>query len=82
MTMSFKPMVLGRTGLKVGRFGLSAAYGTPARAVEEAFEHGVNYFYTMISRTRFRLLWRESTVFRCHFIAFIVGILYMWFALG
>ena len=25
--------------------GLSAAYGTPARAVEEAFEQGVNYFY-------------------------------------
>ena len=25
--------------------GLSAAYGTPARAVEEALEHGLNYFY-------------------------------------
>lgn len=24
---------------------MSAAYGTPARAVEEAFEHGVNYLY-------------------------------------
>jgi len=24
---------------------LSAAYGTPAKAVEEAFEHGVNYFH-------------------------------------
>ena len=24
---------------------MGAAYGTPARAVEEAFEHGVNYFY-------------------------------------
>lgn len=29
----------------MGRLGLSAAYGTPARAVEEAFEYGVNYLY-------------------------------------
>jgi len=43
--MPFPPTILGRTGLKVGRFGLSASYGTPAQAVEEAFEHGVNYFY-------------------------------------
>jgi len=43
--MNFELTTLGRTGLKVGRLGLSAAYGTPARAVEEAFEHGVNYFY-------------------------------------
>lgn len=31
--------------MKVGRMGISAAYGTPANAIEEAFEHGVNYFY-------------------------------------
>ncbi|MGB2804331.1 MAG: hypothetical protein WBD64_05480 [Candidatus Zixiibacteriota bacterium] len=43
--MPFPPAILGRTGLQVGRLGLSAAYGTPARAVEEAFEQGVNYFY-------------------------------------
>jgi len=43
--MGFESTILGRTGLKVGRFGLSAAYGTPARAVEEAFDHGVNYLY-------------------------------------
>ena len=43
--MGFKSTILGRTGLKVGRFGLSASYGTPAQAIEEAFEHGVNYLY-------------------------------------
>jgi aryl-alcohol dehydrogenase-like predicted oxidoreductase len=43
--MPFPPAILGRTGLKVGRLGLSAAYGTPARAIEEAFERGVNYFH-------------------------------------
>lgn len=36
---------LGRTGLKVGRLGVACSYGAPARAFEEAFEHGVNYFY-------------------------------------
>jgi len=43
--MSFEPTILGRTGLKVGRLGLSAAYGVPAIAIEEAFECGVNYFH-------------------------------------
>ena len=43
--MSFEPTTLGRTGLKVGRMGLAAAYGVPAVAIEEAFERGVNYFY-------------------------------------
>ena len=35
---------LGRTGLKVGRLGISSSYGTPAGAIEEAFERGCNYF--------------------------------------
>ncbi len=45
--MSFaSPVVLGRTGLRVGRIGLGASYGVPARAIERAFhERGVNYFY-------------------------------------
>jgi predicted aldo/keto reductase-like oxidoreductase len=43
--MSFEPTILGRTGLKVGQLGLAAAYGVPAKAIEEAFECGVNYFY-------------------------------------
>jgi len=43
--MPFEPTVLGRTGLPVGRMGISASYGVPAAAVERAFEHGVNYLY-------------------------------------
>ena len=29
----------------MGRLGVAASYGVPARAVEQAFEHGVNYLY-------------------------------------
>lgn len=43
--MSFNRAILGRTGIEVGRLGLSASYGAPASSVEEGFEHGVNYFY-------------------------------------
>jgi predicted aldo/keto reductase-like oxidoreductase len=39
-----KPIVLGRTGLEVGRLGISSSYGAPAAAFEEAFERGCNYF--------------------------------------
>ena len=35
---------LGRTGLQVGRLGISSSYGAPAAAFEEAFERGCNYF--------------------------------------
>ncbi len=35
---------LGRTGLQVGRLGISSSYGAPAEAFEEAFERGCNYF--------------------------------------
>jgi len=35
---------LGRTGLKVGRLGISSSYGAPSAAFEEAFERGCNYF--------------------------------------
>jgi aryl-alcohol dehydrogenase-like predicted oxidoreductase len=35
---------LGRSGLKVGRLGISSSYGAPAAAFEEAFERGCNYF--------------------------------------
>lgn len=37
--------ILGRTGLKVGRLGVACSYGAPTEAFEEAFDHGVNYFY-------------------------------------
>jgi aryl-alcohol dehydrogenase-like predicted oxidoreductase len=39
-----RSVILGRTGLKVGRLGISSSYGAPAAAFEEAFERGCNYF--------------------------------------
>jgi len=36
--------ILGRTGIKVGRLGISSSYGAPVEAFEEAFERGCNYF--------------------------------------
>lgn len=39
-----EPATLGRTGLQVGRLGISSSYGAPAIAFEEAFERGCNYF--------------------------------------
>jgi hypothetical protein len=45
-TMDFsQPILLGRTGLKVGRLGVAAGYGAPTKAFEEAFDKGCNYFY-------------------------------------
>jgi aryl-alcohol dehydrogenase-like predicted oxidoreductase len=45
MSMTFnEPISLGRTGLQVGRLGISSSYGSPAAAFEEAFERGCNYF--------------------------------------
>jgi predicted aldo/keto reductase-like oxidoreductase len=38
------PVILGRTGLKVGRLGIASGYKAPAAAIEEAFERGCNYF--------------------------------------
>jgi predicted aldo/keto reductase-like oxidoreductase len=50
--MTFEKTILGRTGLPVSRLGIAAAYGAPARAIEEAFERGVNYFYWGALRRR------------------------------
>jgi predicted aldo/keto reductase-like oxidoreductase len=36
--------VLGRTGLRVGKLGISSSFGAKAEVFEEAFEHGCNYF--------------------------------------
>lgn len=44
-------IVLGRTGLEVGRLGVASSYGVPASALEAAFEQGVNYFYWGSRRT-------------------------------
>jgi len=38
-----EPVILGKTGLKVGRLGIASGYGAPAEAIEEAFERGCNY---------------------------------------
>jgi aryl-alcohol dehydrogenase-like predicted oxidoreductase len=38
------PVILGRTGLKVGRLGISSSFGAPAAALEAAFDRGCNYF--------------------------------------
>src|SRR5260370_9025369 len=37
--------ILGRTGMEVGRIGMAASFGVPAKAVERAFDGGVNYLY-------------------------------------
>ena len=41
----FERKILGRTGLQVGRLGIASSYGVPGDAVEQAFDHGVNYIY-------------------------------------
>lgn len=45
--MDFRaPVTLGRSGLRVGRLGIAAAYGVPAHAVEAAYhEYGTNLLY-------------------------------------
>jgi aryl-alcohol dehydrogenase-like predicted oxidoreductase len=43
---------LGSTGLEVCRLGVAGGYNAPAEAFEEAFEHGVNYFYLSSPRRR------------------------------
>lgn len=45
MTDWHEPVVLGRTGLSVGRIGFGSSYPAPAAAYEAAFERGLNYFY-------------------------------------
>jgi predicted aldo/keto reductase-like oxidoreductase len=42
--MTFNEQVLlGKTGLKVGRLGIASGYKAPAAAIEEAFDRGCNY---------------------------------------
>ena len=36
-------IILGRTGLKVGRLGISSSFGAPVGAYEAAIERGCNY---------------------------------------
>jgi len=43
--------ILGRSGLKVARIGVTCSYGAPAAAFEETFDQGINYFYWGSRRT-------------------------------
>ena len=36
---------VGRTGMQTARLGIGSSFDAPATAIEEAFEHGVNYLY-------------------------------------
>lgn len=38
-------IILGRTGLLVSRIGIGCSYGIGTRALQEAFDRGINYFY-------------------------------------
>ncbi len=44
-SVSMDRRVLGRSGLEVGRLGISSSYGIPGDGLERAFERGVNYIY-------------------------------------
>jgi aryl-alcohol dehydrogenase-like predicted oxidoreductase len=44
MSTFSEQVILGKTGLKVGRLGIASSYGAPAEAYEMAFERGCNYF--------------------------------------
>jgi predicted aldo/keto reductase-like oxidoreductase len=48
---SFERKVLGRTGLEVGRVGISASYGASGDDLVRAFERGANYIYWGSRRT-------------------------------
>ena len=49
--MRFDDRTLGRTGVTVGPLGISASYGVPAAAVEQAVEAGMTYVYWGSMRT-------------------------------
>ena len=36
---------VGGTGMKTARLGIGSTFDAPASAIEEAFEHGINYLY-------------------------------------
>jgi predicted aldo/keto reductase-like oxidoreductase len=44
-TTPIERRILGRTGLQVGRLGISSSYGVRGDALEGAFGRGVNYIY-------------------------------------
>ncbi len=50
-TSLFKPRIFGKTGFEVGPLGVGAGFGIGEKAIEEAYESGVNYFYWAWRRT-------------------------------
>ncbi len=52
MTDFNKPIVLGSSGIKASRMGIGADAGISAKALEWAFERGINYFYWGSRRLR------------------------------
>jgi len=50
-SVSMERRVLGRTGLEVGRLGISSSYGISGEGLERAFDRGVNYIYWGSRRT-------------------------------
>jgi len=52
MTNFNEPVTLGSSGLVVRRMGIGADAGIPAKALEWAFEQGINYFYWGTRRCR------------------------------
>ncbi|MBK8252683.1 MAG: aldo/keto reductase [Polyangiaceae bacterium] len=45
MAFGWEQITLGRSGLRVGRIGVSTSGGLVARDLEEALDRGINYFY-------------------------------------
>lgn len=45
MSFGWDPIVLGRSGLRVGRIGIGTSTGLSAQDVEEAVDRGINYVY-------------------------------------
>ena len=50
--MRFEKRTLGRTGFSVAPLGLASGYGTDAAMVEAAVDHGVNYLYWGVWRSK------------------------------
>lgn len=45
MSFAKERVVLGRTGLRVGRLGVSTSAGLTARDIDDCLDRGINYFY-------------------------------------
>ncbi|MBM4160232.1 MAG: hypothetical protein FJ217_03940, partial [Ignavibacteria bacterium] len=62
MSSNFTHTVLGRTGIRVHRLGLSATYRPGKRAIYRAIDEGANFFFAFGVDTQMRSVLRD--VFR------------------